>query len=95
MARVFCLLKMLGGFCGCLMNFIFFGLRVTTNFTVVFIMKCTNILCTVFASCFSHVPYVQVEFFFVLFCFGFFFTSKEKSKLCRVVFLYVVVLAEQ
>lgn len=35
MAEVFYILKMLGGFCGGLLNLIYFGLRVTKYFTVV------------------------------------------------------------
>lgn len=76
----------------CLLNFIRFGLRVTKNFTMVFDNEIMH-------------KYFVYSFFFC-FCFCFIFQScpfvfkssfyqQGKSKLCRFVFLYVVVLAEQ
>lgn len=42
------------GLCGYLsLCLLYFGLRVTTNFTVVLIVKCTIMLCTVFLQSFS------------------------------------------
>lgn len=62
------------------------GRALWVNPSVVLITKkCTNILCTVFLLYFT----VMSRFVSPV------FTSKEKAELCRVVFFYVVVLAEQ
>lgn len=77
--RVFCLLKMCGGLCVCLMNFNV--LRIESDYELYNNAQifCVHFLLFILQPCpvvFSHY-------------------QQRKSKLCRVVFLYLVVLAEQ
>lgn len=72
--------KMLGGLCGCLLNFAF-GSRVTTNFTVVLIMnECTNVLCTFFLFVLLYFTVMS------LFIQSPVFTSKEKASYAELYF---------